>query len=146
MPNVAVPVQDARDAEWAAEQAVRLYRFNQARIHLLNVQHPLPLHVSRFFAAADLRDFHLENGKRVLEPVVARLDAEEIPYKVHVLTGREAETIVRFAEEYSCTRIAMESRGEGLLSALGLGAVSSQVSHLMRERKMDVAMGAINQL
>jgi nucleotide-binding universal stress UspA family protein len=143
MPNVAVPVQDEREADWAAEQAIKLYRFNQARIHLLNVQHPLPRHVSRFFSGADLADFHRENGMLLLEPVIRKLDAAEVPHKVHVLTGHEAETIVHFAEEYACTRIVMESRPEGLLSVLGLGAISSQVSHLMRARNMSIALGAV---
>lgn len=143
MPNVAVPVQDEREAAWAAEQAIKLFRFHQARIHLLNVQHPLPRHVSRFFSGADLTDFHQESGRRVLEPVIRKLTDAEVPYKVHVLVGHEAETIVRFAEEYACTRIVMEDKPEGLLSAIGLGAISSQVSHLLSARNLSVAMGAV---
>ncbi|HEY4373931.1 MAG TPA: universal stress protein [Burkholderiales bacterium] len=143
MANVAVPVQDEREVDWAVEQAVKLFRFHQARIHLLNVQHPLPRHVSRFFSGADLQEFHQESGMRVLQPAIRKLTEAEVAFKVHLLVGHEAETIVHFAEEYGCTRIVMEDKPEGLLSALGLGAVNSQVSHLLSARNLSVAMGAV---
>jgi nucleotide-binding universal stress UspA family protein len=139
-------VQEERHVGWAADQSIKLYRISRARIHLLNVQRPLPRHVSRFFSSAYLRDFHLESGMLVLAPVMHQLEAAGVPYKTHVLTGHEAETIVRFAEEYGCTRIVMESQPDGLLSVLGLGAISSQVRHLMRTRNMQASLDAANVL
>ena len=146
MINAVVPVRDTRDLAWMAEQAIKLYRSRNARIHLLSVQTPLPVHVSRFFSGADLRGFHNDNGMLSLEPVIKMLDEAGVPHKDHVLVGREAETIVRFAEEYHCKCIVLENRAEGWLSALGLGEISSQVQHLMRARHLEASLGAVNVL
>lgn len=144
--NAVVPVRESRDLAWMTEQAVKLYRTRNARIHLLNVQAPLPVHVSRFFSGADLRAFHHDNGLQALGPMIGLLDEAGVPHKDHVLIGREAETIVRFAEEYHCKCIVLENHAEGWLSALGLGEISSQVRHLMRARHLEASLGAVNVL
>jgi len=141
MINVVVPVCEGRDTAWLVEQVVGLHRETQARVHLLNVQPPLPKHVSRFFNGGQLRAFHEENGMRVLAPVARCLDAAGVPHKVHVMVGLQAETIVRFAKEYSCRRIVIEESTESWMSALGLGSISSQVRHLTRTRHLGVSLG-----
>jgi nucleotide-binding universal stress UspA family protein len=141
MINVLVPVCDGSDCAWLVEQVAGLYREKQARVHALNVQPALPMHVARFFNGGQLHAFHQENGMRVLEPVTRSLDAAGIPYKAHVLVGLQAETIVRFAKEYGCRRIVMEESRESWISALGLGSISSQVRHLTRTRQLGVSLG-----
>ncbi len=141
MINVVVPVCDYREYAWLIEQVVALYRQGGARVHLLNVQPPLPRHVSRFFNGGQLRDFHQENGMRALAPVMRSLDAAGVPHKAHVMVGPQAETIVRFAKEYECRRIVMEESTENWMSALGLGSISSQVRHLTRTRQLGVSLG-----
>jgi nucleotide-binding universal stress UspA family protein len=141
MINVVVPVCDQRGSGWQIEQVIELYRQGDARVHLLNVQPPLPRHVSRFFNGGQLRDFHEENGMRALAPVMRSLDAAGVPYKAHVLVGLQAETIVRFAKEYECRRIVMEEGGDNWMSVLGLGSISSQVRHLTRARRLGVSLG-----
>ncbi len=143
MVNIVVPVCDGRDPAWLVEQAIGLYRRTQVRVHLLNVQAPLPKHVSRFFNAGQLRAFHQENGMRVLAPVTRSLDAAGVPHKAHVMVGLQAETIVLFAKEYGCRRIVMEESAESWISALGLGSISSQVRHLTRTRRLGVSLGGV---
>ncbi|HEX6794896.1 MAG TPA: universal stress protein [Casimicrobiaceae bacterium] len=133
MNEIVVPIVSASDAAWAAAEAVSLHRTDpSARIHLLNVQRPLPKHVSQFFDRKDLRDFHHESGMRTLEPAMRILDEAGVPHEVHVLVGHPAETIVRFAEDHDCRHIIVDEPSIGVLSMLGLGSIGSQVRHLVQ--------------
>jgi nucleotide-binding universal stress UspA family protein len=127
MKIIAVPINDARDAQWGASQAIELYRREPVQIHLVNVQSPLPRHVSRFFNRGDIQSFHRDAGMLVLAPAIKMLDEAGIPHQEHVLVGRKVECIVRFAKEYSCNQVILDSRPEGLLSVLGLGSIASQI-------------------
>ena len=131
MQNVLVPISTLGDAGWAAGQAIARYRKEPVRIHLLNVQRPLPRHVSRFFGGGDLRDFHRDAGMGVLELAIRLLDEAGVPHQDHVLVGNQAETIVQFAEENKC-EVILEAQSAGLLSVFGLGSIGSQVRHLMQ--------------
>ena len=121
MNDIVVPVFDAADAAWAAGQAIALYRAEAARIHLLNVQRPLPKHVAQFFNRNDLREFHQEVGMRVLEPAIRMLDQAGVPHEDHVLVGHPAETIVRFAEDRHCGQVVVEVPPKNVFSMLGWG-------------------------
>ena len=127
MNNVAVPIDDARDALWASAQVIELYRREPVSIHLVNVQPPLSRHVSQFLNSRDIRAFHLEAGMQVLQPAIRALDSAGVPHKDHVLVGRKVDSIVHFANEYSCSQVILDNRSEGLLSVLGLGSIASQI-------------------
>lgn len=132
MNEIVVPICSTSDAAWAATQAIALYRNDAARIHLLNVQRPLPKHVAQFVSRNDLREFHHDTGMRVLEPAIRMLDEAGVPHEDHVLVGHPAETIVRFAEDHDCRHIVVDAPASGVLSMFGLGSIGSQVRHLMQ--------------
>jgi nucleotide-binding universal stress UspA family protein len=132
MQNVLVPVSTPGEARWAAEQAIARYRKEPAHIHLLNVQRPLPLHVSRFFAGGDLHDFHRDAGMGVLEPAIRLLDEAGVPHHDHVMVGNPAETIVEFSEKNKCAEIVLQDQTDSLLAVFGLGSIGSQVRHLIQ--------------
>jgi len=138
MRNILVPVSTPDDARWAAEQAVTRYRKEPVHIHLLNVQRPLPRHVSRFFGGGDLHDFHRDAGMQVLATAIRLLDEAGVPHRDHVLVGSPAETIVQFAEDNKC-EVVLENQSAGLLAILGLGSISSQVRHLMQAHASEVS-------
>ena len=143
MHDIVVPVCDAGDAGWAAGQAIAIYREAPVRVHLLNVQRPLPRHIAQFFNRDDLRDFHRDAGMRVLDPVIDMLDKAGVPHEDHVLVGHPAETIVRFAEDLHAERVVVDMPPRSVLSMLGLGSIGSQVHHLMQSHANDVqASGA----
>ena len=143
MHDIVVPVCDTGDAGWAASQAISIYRDEPVRVHLLNVQRPLPKHIAQFFNRDDLRDFHRDAGMRVLDPVIGMLDKAGIPHEDHVLVGHPAETIVRFAEDLHATRVVVDTPPRSMLSMLGLGSIGSQVHHLMQSHATDApASGA----
>jgi len=143
MHDIVVPVCDTGDAVWAASHAIAIYRDEPARIHLLNVQRPLPKHIAQFFNRDDLRDFHRDAGMRVLEPVIGMLDKAGVPHEDHVLVGHPAETIVRFAEDLHAKQVVVDAPPKSVLSMLGLGSIGSQVHHLMQSHATNVpASGA----
>jgi nucleotide-binding universal stress UspA family protein len=137
MQDVLVPICAPGEARWAAGQAIAMYRRQPVRIHLLNVQRPLPRHVSRFFGGGDLHDFHRDAGMRVMETAIRALDEAGVPHQDHVLVGSPAETIVQFAGEHHCGEVVLASEPGGLLSIFGLGSVGSQVRHLMQGHAAD---------
>lgn len=141
MNDVIVPICEVADVAWAASQAIALYRRQPARIHLINVQRPLPKHVAQFFSRDDLREFHVESGMRLLERAIRMLDDAGVPHEDHVLIGHQAETIVQFAEDRNCNEVIVDA-APGLLSMLGLGSVGSQVRHLMQAHAAASAGGA----
>jgi len=142
--DVVVPVCDVAAAGWASSQAIALYRDEPVRIHLLNVQRPLPKHIAQFFNRDDLRDFHRDAGMRVLEPVIGMLDKAGIPHEDHVLVGHPAETIVRFAEDLNCQQIVVDTPARSMLSMFGLGSIGSQVHHLMQSHASDTPASGVS--
>jgi xanthine/CO dehydrogenase XdhC/CoxF family maturation factor len=132
MNDIVVPICNTSDAAWAASQAIALYHHDPARIHLVNVQRPLPKHVAQFVSRNDLRDFHRDTGMRVLQPAIRMLDEAGVPHEDHVLVGHPAEAIVRFAEDHHCRNIVVDAPPSGMLSMFGLGSIGSQVRHLMQ--------------
>ena len=131
MKDVVVPVDRAQDASRAAAQAIARYRREPVRIHVLNVQRPLPGHIARFFGTDDLRDFHREAGMRVLQPLIARLAEAGIPYQEHVLVGKPAEAIVDFAARQNGAEVLLDDEPDSMLAVVGLGSIGSQVRRLM---------------
>ena len=132
MKHILVPVSTFDDARWAAEQAIARYRREPAHIHLLNVQRPLPQHISRFFGGGDLRNFHRDTGMRVLDPAIRMLDEAGVPHRDHVEVGNPAKTIVEFSERNHCAEVVLQDESDGLLAIFGLGSIGSQVRHLMQ--------------
>jgi YjbE family integral membrane protein len=133
MDSIVVPIGEGHDALRAVEEAIAMYRKEPVRIHLLNVQPAMPRHVSRFFNANDLHDFHRDTGMQALQPAREMLDRAGVPHQDHVLVGNPAQTIVGFADEHRCVRVVLDDNGPaGLLPMVGLGSVGSQVRHLMQ--------------
>lgn len=133
MKHILVPVSTPDEARWAAEQAIARYRKEPAHIHLLNVQRPLPQHISRFFGGGDLRNFHRDSGMRVLEPAMRLLDEAGVPHRDHVEVGNPAKTIVEFSERNRCAEVVLQDESDSLLAIFGLGSIGSQVRQLMQE-------------
>ena len=131
MRSLVVPIRDGHDSKWAVDYVIDLYRREAPEVHLLNVQTPLPVYVTRFLNKQAVSDFHRENGMRALQSAIERLDAAGVPHSDHVLVGRKAETIARFAREQPCDRIVLPKREAGLVSSLGLGSVGAQVRQLI---------------
>lgn len=134
--QVLIPVTlhtTERQLQSALAEAIVIYRMEpDVRLHLLNVQVPVSRHVSDFFDGAELRRIHMETGMDELTEARTLLDAAAVPYKVHIEIGRTAETIVRIAQEFNCSKILMGHATQSGLPEKLFGTVVNQVRHLLR--------------
>ena len=126
MLRVLVPVDGSENALRALQEAVRLMRERgDVEIHLLNVQPPLSGDVTTFVGSTTVKDFHREEGEKVLASAKALLDRERISYKPHITVGPAGESIAGFAKKLGCDSIIMGTRGMGGLKGALLGSVST---------------------
>jgi hypothetical protein len=126
MDAIAVPINDAREAQWASRKVVEIYRREPVLVHLINVQPPLSRHISQFLSQRDIRSFHHDEGMQVLAPAIRVLDEAKVPHTDHVLVGSKVDCVVRFAKEHSC-QVILDNPADGFLSVFGLGSVASQI-------------------
>ena len=131
MRTLIVPVNDPAEGEALARKAIDAYRREPASVVVLNVQRPLPLHIAQFFSCDELAQVHREEGGKVLARVEEALRHAQVPFESHVLVGKPAETIVRFAEDRAGAEILIDAPQPGFLARLGIGSIASQVQHLM---------------
>ena len=105
----------------AANQAVLM---NACALHLIHVQPWL----SKEAAETELAHLGLEATSRAR----TTLDAEGLPWRLHVAMGEPAERILEQAAQLRASGLVMGSRGLGNLESLLLGSVSYKVMHLSR--------------
>jgi nucleotide-binding universal stress UspA family protein len=96
-------------------------------LHLLNVQPPLRSDVTTFVPAANVHDFHREEGMKELAPAQHALDAAGLAHHDHVGVGSPADTIARVAVELDAELIVMGTHGRSAMAELLLGSVASGV-------------------
>jgi nucleotide-binding universal stress UspA family protein len=125
-----IPVDGSENALRALRYAVSLSRdCGPVELHLLNVQPPLGGDVTTFVGSATVKDFHREEGEKILAPAKAVLDREGVSYKPHITVGPVGEAIAGFAKKLGCNAIIMGTRGLGRLKGVLLGSVSTEVIH-----------------
>lgn len=100
------------------------------KVHLVNVQHPLHGSVSTFINAAQLKQYHHDEGMKTVVRARDMLDAAGVSYQFHLFVGEPAEVVTRFAKEQACEEIVIGSRGLSGISSLLLGSVATKIIHL----------------
>ncbi len=106
----------------ATKQAVSLGVMQNRAIHLINVQPWL----SKEAAESEL----LQRGWDETATARELLDENSISWRLHVVMGEPAESIVALADKLGCRGIIIGSKGLGAAQALLLGSVANQVVHL----------------
>ena len=99
-------------------------------IHLINVQNSLHGGISTFINAAQIRQYHHDEGMKVLAPAQELLDKAGVAYQYHLFVGEPAEVITRFAKEQAFDEIVMGTRGLTGISGVLVGSVTTKVIHL----------------
>jgi nucleotide-binding universal stress UspA family protein len=128
MLKVLVPIDGSENALRALERVVAMLRERgPCEIHLINVQPPLGGDVTTFVGSATVKDYHREEGEKVLAPARSLLDRQGVPYKLHVTVGPAGESIAGFARKLGVDMIIMGTRGLGGLKGALLGSVSTEV-------------------
>jgi nucleotide-binding universal stress UspA family protein len=103
---------------------------DQTQILLVNVQYALHGGVSAFVNAGQLKQFHHDEGLKVLEGPRSMLDSAGVSYSYHLFVGDPAEIITRFARDKGCDEIVIGTRGLSGIGSLLMGSVATKIIHL----------------
>lgn len=126
--SILLPTDGSPSAHEAARHVVHLAGLGLAvDVHLLSVQTPLRGSAAVLIGAAQLNDWHREEGMKTLAGCDAILTGAGIKAHLHVGLGGAAETVIAFAARLGCAQIVMGSRGHGLAVGLVLGSVANGV-------------------
>lgn len=101
-------------------------------VELVTVHLPVPKlpHVGVVVSKADIQRYYDEEGEERLSLAKTKLDAAGILYKIRILVGPVAETLVRHAVDKRCALIVIGSRGMTALGKAILGSTAAKVLHL----------------
>lgn len=99
-------------------------------IHLVNVQHPLHGGISSFINAAQIKQYHHDEGMNALARARGLLDAAGLAYGFHLFVGEPAEVIARYAREQQCDEVIIGTHGLSAISSILVGSVAIKVIHL----------------
>lgn len=130
MHKLLLPIDGSEGSMRAVDQliAMRDWYRQPLEVHLLNVQHVLHKDVGQFVGAAEVQDYHEEQGRRELATAWARLDKAGISYLSHIVAGEVAgETIAHFAREHGIAQILMCTHGRTPIGEFVLGSVAKAV-------------------
>ena len=132
MLKALVPVDSTGNSLGAIRHVVKLVRGREPlEVHLLNVEPPLPGHITRFVAKEQLDGWRHDEAEKALAPARAILEAADIPHVEHVLVGHIAHVIAEQARKLGCDMVIMGTHGFGTVTQLLLGSVSHEAIHLM---------------
>jgi nucleotide-binding universal stress UspA family protein len=131
MYDILVPCDGSKSCLAALRHAMELAGMRRdVRLHLLNVQPPLPSAAAMFVGKAVARGYHQEEGDAALKKARAMIKKAVLRHESHIAIGDSAEAIVEYARAKSCRQIVMGSRGLGALPGLLLGSVVTKVLRL----------------
>jgi nucleotide-binding universal stress UspA family protein len=129
--DIVVAVDGSEHGLDAVRYAAKLARSNpEMKLHLINVQPPLPSAASSFVSEDAVRSFHREEGEKALRGARALLAEQKLGYECHVAVGQPAEAIVAYARQKGCAGIVIGTRGLSALPGLLLGSVATRVLHI----------------
>jgi nucleotide-binding universal stress UspA family protein len=125
--TILVPYDGSTHARHALEFAISLALQTRDEVHVLNVQTPLSGDVSSFVGNAGVKQYHHDEGDKVLAPAKRLLEKPGVVFHTHIGVGQPGPVVCEFISQLRCTQVVMGSRG--LNSALGLllGSVATQI-------------------
>ena len=94
---------------------------------VFNAQIPLPNHAASVVGSQATHEYYEEEGRKVVDPVVAQLQGQGLRASGAWKAGPLGETIAEFAEKNGYDLILMGSHGHGALGRLVMGSVANRV-------------------
>jgi nucleotide-binding universal stress UspA family protein len=134
---ILVPFDGSANAKRALDYALAFAKRTGEELHILNVQNPLPGGVSGFVGGANVKQYHHDEGEKVLAPAIRKLEQAGVTFHKHIGVGQPGPVISEFAEQLKCTHVIMGTRGLG--SALGL-LLGSAATHVIGRVKVPVTL------
>lgn len=130
--TLLLPVDGSEPALRAVDWVIgQLPLWKQApSLHLLTVQPSLHGDISRFISAAQIQDYHREEGEKCLAAARERLMAAGLAPVTHIRVGESAQVICAAATELQCDQIILGTRGHSGLAGLLLGSVATKLAKL----------------
>jgi nucleotide-binding universal stress UspA family protein len=126
--RILFPYDGSANADRALQFALALAQAAPGtRLELVNVQPPVGGAVAMFINKADIKDYHRDEGMKVLGPAIAAAEKAGVPHAHHIGVGPPGPVIVAFAKKLGSTQIVMGTRGLGAALGLLLGSVATQV-------------------
>jgi P-type Ca2+ transporter type 2C len=129
--KVLVPVDASHNCEYAVRHVVRRFMNDSAiQIHLLNVQPPFSRYVSHLGGRRNVKQYHLDESEKALQPCRRILDNFGIPYAVHMEVGDKAEQITGMARRLHIDEIVMGTSRKDSLTRMLESSVTNRVLEL----------------
>jgi YjbE family integral membrane protein len=131
MNNILIPVGESPNSRHAVQRAAAEFLENpNLYVHLLNVQTPLPRHISQFLGAKTRADWHRDRAEEALAPAREILKRHNIPFEEHTRLGRKAEMIVLEAKRLNVDRILMATARKNSLTRMLEDSTTNNVLEL----------------
>jgi len=120
MKTLLIPVDNSPSCRHAVRHVLQQAQAGEAMaLHLLNVQHPFPSHVGRFFSREDLDEAYAEAALQAAASARQLLDEAGLVYTFHQAVGDQAQEIAALADRLGCDAIVMgTARKSAVLRAL----------------------------
>jgi nucleotide-binding universal stress UspA family protein len=125
--TILVPFDGSATAKRALDYAIEFAKRTGEELHILNVQTPLSGDVSGFVGGANVKQYHHDEGEKVLAPGLRQMEKAGIVFHKHIGVGQAGPVISEFAEQLKCTHVVMGTRGLGSALGLLLGSVATHV-------------------
>ena len=98
-----------------------------AVLHVVNVQHPLPSHVTRQLPKGVVDDYHREEAEKVLKPIKRFMERHQRACQLQWVCGTPDEEICKAAAVCKARLIVMGTHGYGALARAVMGSVAQRV-------------------
>jgi YjbE family integral membrane protein len=131
MKTILVPVGDSRNSLFAVRRVVNEFMSDPAmEVHLLNVQAPLPRHISQFLGRRTLDDFHRDRAEAALAPAREILRSHNLPFSEHIRLGDRPAIIAGEAKRLGCDHIVMSTARKNSLTRMLESSTTNRVLEL----------------
>jgi len=129
--RILLPIDGTSNSlEAARHVAARIRGDSRVELHLLHVRTPFSKHIARFLSRGDLDQYQRDEAAKALKPACALLDAQGIPFTVHVEMGDRAELIAAAARRLHVDQIVMGTSRKSSFTRMIEDSVTSRVLEL----------------
>lgn len=131
--RILVPYCDSPNAAPALRAAIgRARRDPSVEIHLLAVDPPLPIHVSRHVGRRERLGWHRERAEKATSAARRLLERSGVRHALHFEVGEPATRIARAATRLSCDLILMSTARKDPLTRMLGDSTTNEVLELTR--------------